>query len=63
MDDPEAPLKPIRVLLETVRERVDYAISRLKSFEEVRSLAWRRDTCGYVKNFQESSGRDRASLP
>jgi len=28
-----------RELLETIRERVDYAISRLKSFEEVRSLA------------------------
>jgi rubrerythrin len=51
MDDPEAPLKPIRELLETIRERVDYAISRLKSFEEVRSLAWRCETCGHVKKF------------
>jgi rubrerythrin len=51
MDDPEAALKPIRELLETIRERVDYAISRLKSFEEVRSLGWQCDTCGHVKRF------------
>jgi hypothetical protein len=50
MDD-KALLKPIRELLETIRERVDYAIIRLKSFEEVRSLAWRCETCGHVKKF------------
>jgi hypothetical protein len=31
-DDTEATLKPIRQLPETIRERVDYAISRLKLF-------------------------------
>jgi hypothetical protein len=38
MGDPEAPLKPIRELLETIRERMDYAIGRLKSFG-IRHLA------------------------
>ena len=50
----ELPLwitKPIQELLVTIRERVDYAISRLKSFEEVRSLAWRCEGCGHVKKF------------
>ena len=49
--DEEAALKPIRELLEKVRERVDYAIGRLKSFEEVRALAWRCRGCGFTKKF------------
>jgi rubrerythrin len=50
MADEEA-LKPIRELLEKVRERVDYAIARLKSFEELRCLRWRCLRCGYIKRF------------
>lgn len=49
--DEDAPLKPIRELLETIRERVDYTISRLRSFEEVRSLGWKCKGCGHVKRF------------
>jgi hypothetical protein len=47
----EEALRPIREALERVRERVDYAISRLKSFEEIRSLRWRCTQCGRVKRF------------
>jgi rubrerythrin len=47
----EDALRPIRELLEKVRERVDYAIARLKTFEEVRSLRWRCSKCGYLKRF------------
>ena len=50
MDD-EAALKPVRELLEKVRERVDYAIARLKAFEEVRALAWTCSKCGFTKKF------------
>ena len=47
----EEALTPIREALERARERVDYAISRLKSFEEIRSLRWRCTQCGHVKRF------------
>jgi hypothetical protein len=48
---PSERRKPIREALERARERVDYAIGRLKSFEEVRCLRWRCIDCGYVKKF------------
>jgi hypothetical protein len=47
----EETLRPIREALERARERLDYAIGRLKSFEEVRCLRWRCIDCGYVKRF------------
>ena len=50
MPDEEA-LKPIREVLEKARERMDYAIARLKSFEELRCLRWRCLRCGYIKRF------------
>lgn len=50
MDNEEA-LKPIREALERARERVEYAIGRLKSFEEVRSLRWKCASCGSMKRF------------
>ncbi len=60
----EAPLKPIRDVLETIRERVDYAISRLKSFEEVRSLGWQCEGCGHVKKFtRKVSGETARPCP
>ncbi|MBA3964064.1 MAG: hypothetical protein H0X40_19495 [Chthoniobacterales bacterium] len=50
MVDEEA-LKPIRNVLEHVRERIDYVVHRLGKIEEVRSLAWRCRSCGYIKHF------------
>ena len=49
--DNEEALKPIREALERARERVEYAIGRLKLFEEVRSLRWRCTGCGFTKRF------------
>ena len=49
--DNEETLRPIREALERARERVDYAIGRLRSFEEVRSLRWRCGGCGFTKRF------------
>jgi rubrerythrin len=47
----EETLRLIREALERARERVDYAISRLKSFEKIRALRWRCTQCGHVKRF------------
>ena len=50
MYDEEA-LKPILEVLEHVQERLDFALSRLKSFDELRCLRWRCVDCGYIKHF------------
>ncbi|MEO5754896.1 MAG: hypothetical protein ABIR38_09330 [Chthoniobacterales bacterium] len=47
----EEVLGPIREVLEHARERLDYAIDRLKSTAEVRCLRWRCTGCGYLKHF------------
>ena len=50
MEDDETR-RPIREALELARERLDYAIARLKQSEEVRCLRWRCTGCGYLKHF------------
>ena len=47
----EETLKPIRELLEQVRERLDIAVTRLKSFEEVRCMRWRCVKCGFTVHY------------
>jgi rubrerythrin len=47
----EETLRLFREALERARQRVDYAISRLKSFEKIRALRWRCTQCGHVKRF------------
>ena len=47
----EQPLKALRPLLETIRERAEYALSRIAALEEVRSLSWTCTTCGHRKTF------------
>lgn len=49
--DEETAIEKTRKLLELLRERVDYAIGRLKSFEELKALSWRCRKCGYTKKF------------
>lgn len=49
--DEETAIEKTRRLLEAVRERVDYAIGRLKAFEEVKALSWRCRKCGHTKKF------------
>jgi rubrerythrin len=49
--DEEKALNETKRLLEIIRERIEYAIGRLKSFEEVKALAWRCCKCGHTKKF------------
>ncbi len=50
MYDEEA-IKPIREVLEHARERLDFALARLKSYDEFRCMRWRCTDCGYIKHF------------
>ena len=52
----------LSAVLETVRERVDYAIGRLKSFEEVRIMRWRCVQCQHVKSFTRPVPAEAAAL-
>ena len=55
-------LKSIRELLEMVRERVDYAIGRLRSFEDTKALAWRCRKCRHMKKFTRAVPGEVAAL-
>ena len=50
MNDEETS-RPIREAIEQARERIDYALTRLKKPEEARCLRWRCTGCGYLKHF------------
>jgi hypothetical protein len=51
MAEAEEKLKPIKAILETIWERVDYALKQLQQAEEQRSMRWRCKDCRYVKHF------------
>jgi hypothetical protein len=51
MVEAEEKLKPIRAILETIRERADYALKQLQDAEEQRSMRWKCKDCRYVKHF------------
>jgi hypothetical protein len=58
----EAPLKPLRAILETIREQANYALKQLQDVEEQRSMRWKCKDCEYVKHFTrpvslEAAGR------
>ena len=58
----ETPLKPLRAILETIREQADYALKQLQDAEEQRSIRWKCKECRYVKHFTrpvplEAAGR------
>jgi len=62
MAETQEKLKPIRAILETIRERADYALKQLQEAEEERSQRWKCKDCRWVKNFTrpvplESCGR------
>jgi predicted Zn-ribbon and HTH transcriptional regulator len=62
MAEAEEKLKPIRAILETIRERADYALKYLQEEEEERAMQWRCKDCHYVKYFTrpatlESAGK------
>jgi rubrerythrin len=51
MAEAEQKLKPLKAILETIRERADCALKQLQEAEEERSLRWRCKNCGYIKYF------------
>jgi len=58
----ETSLKPLKAILETIREQVDFALKQLQQSEEERSMRWRCKDCKYIKHFTrpvslESAGR------
>jgi rubrerythrin len=55
-------LKPLKAILETIRERADYALKQLQDAQEERSMRWKCKQCRYVKYFTkpvslETAGR------
>ena len=60
----DTSLRPVRELLEKVRERVDYAVGRLRTFEQPRSLRWRCNRVRSHKDIHPSHARrSRPALP
>jgi hypothetical protein len=62
MAEAEEKLKPIKAILETIRERADYALRTLQDAAEERSMRWRCKDCRYTKYFTkpvplETAGR------
>ena len=58
----EKSLTPLKAILETIRERADYALKQLQDAQEERSMRWRCKDCQYVKHFTkpvvlEAAGR------
>ena len=47
----ETSLKPLKAILETIRDQADYALKQLQDAEEQRSMRWRCKNCGYIKRF------------
>jgi hypothetical protein len=58
----ETSLKPLKVILEAIREQADCALRQLQQSEEERSTQWRCKDCKYTKHFTrpvplEAAGR------
>jgi rubrerythrin len=58
--DETSPLKGMKALLETIRERANYGLQQIAALEEVRSLRWRCTTCGHVKRFTRPVPKETA---
>ena len=41
----------LRAILETIRERADYALKQLQDARDERSVRWRCKDCRYMKHF------------
>ena len=58
----ETSLKPLKAILETIREQADFALKQLQKSEEERSTRWKCKDCRYIKHFTrpvplEAAGR------
>jgi len=47
----ETSLKPLKAILEAIREQADFVIKQLQASEEERSMRWKCKHCEYVKHF------------
>jgi predicted Zn-ribbon and HTH transcriptional regulator len=47
----ETSLKPLKAILETIREQADFALKQLQQSEDERSMRWRCKDCKYTKHF------------
>jgi hypothetical protein len=47
----ETSLKPLKAILETIREQADFALKQLQESEEERSMRWKCKDCRYIKHF------------
>jgi predicted Zn-ribbon and HTH transcriptional regulator len=62
MAEAEAKLKPLKDILETIRQQADCALKHLERAGEERSMRWKCKDCRYVKFFTrpvtlETAGR------
>jgi len=58
----EMSLKPLKAILQTIREQGDFALNQLQESEEERSMRWKCKDCRYIKHFTrpvplEAAGR------
>ena len=47
----ETSLKPLKAILEAIREQADFALKQIQQSEEGRSMRWKCKDCRYVKHF------------
>ena len=47
----ETSPKTLKAILETIRERADYALMQLQDAEDNRAFRWKCKGCGYIKHF------------
>jgi rubrerythrin len=47
----ETPSKPLKAILETIREQTERALKQLQNAQEERSMRWKCANCGYIKRF------------
>jgi len=56
----ETSSKLIKQILETIRERAEYALKQLQAAEEERSMRWICRECGYTKHFTRPASVETA---
>jgi predicted Zn-ribbon and HTH transcriptional regulator len=60
MAEAEEKLKPIRAILEAIREKADYALKQLQEAQEERSMRWQCKNCRWIKHFTRPASLEAA---
>jgi len=47
----ETSLKPLKAILEAIREQAEHGLKQLQDAEEKRSMRWKCKDCDYMKHF------------